>query len=97
MQYSALSPNLSSFPLVPLPLIFPFLSWFLPYAIAIFPGVCANMAQIVVRNGIQAVGEGLTSLVVVGKRAALQAVKYDGQFQEVANKFFGGKKHEIAF
>lgn len=47
------------------------------------------MAKILVRNGIQAVGEGLTSLVIVGKKSALQAVPFEGKFQEVAQKFVG--------
>ncbi|CAP35649.1 Protein CBR-LAP-1 [Caenorhabditis briggsae] len=47
------------------------------------------MAQILVRNGIQAVGEGLTSVVIVGKKSVLQAVSFEGRFQEVAQKFVG--------
>ncbi|CAI2349694.1 unnamed protein product [Caenorhabditis sp. 36 PRJEB53466] len=45
------------------------------------------MAQIAVRNGMQAVGEGLTSLVIVGKRSALQAVAFDAKLQKVVGKF----------
>lgn len=47
------------------------------------------MAQILVRNGIQAIGEGLTSLVIVGKKSVLQTVPFEGIFEQVAQKFVG--------
>uniref|UniRef100_A0A8R1DVW1 Cytosol aminopeptidase domain-containing protein n=1 Tax=Caenorhabditis japonica TaxID=281687 RepID=A0A8R1DVW1_CAEJA len=45
------------------------------------------MSRIIVRQGIQAVGEGLTSLVLVGKKSALQVAKFEGKLQEVAQNF----------
>ncbi|CAL2037553.1 unnamed protein product [Caenorhabditis brenneri] len=47
------------------------------------------MARVLVRNGIQAVGEGLTSTVIIGKKSLLQAVQFEGRFQEVAQKYVG--------
>nr|2HB6_A Chain A, Leucine aminopeptidase 1 [Caenorhabditis elegans]2HB6_B Chain B, Leucine aminopeptidase 1 [Caenorhabditis elegans]2HC9_A Chain A, Leucine aminopeptidase 1 [Caenorhabditis elegans] len=45
------------------------------------------MTQVLVRNGIQAVGDGLTSLIIVGKKSVLKNVTFEGKFKEVAQKF----------
>lgn len=48
------------------------------------------MTQVLVRNGIQAVGDGLTSLIIVGKKSVLKNVTFEGKFKEVAQKFVTG-------
>lgn len=45
------------------------------------------MARVLVRNGIQAVSEGLTSTVIVGKKSLLEITPFEGRFKEVAQKY----------